>query len=156
MSTYWYIILNRNPYFIQVPFLLPFYVPGSYPGHHMTCGHHVCSGFSGLVQFSTLPLFRCLWPCGGGLGRSFEAIPYWDLLGVSLMIRRVMGFVETDHRGQELPHHFMSREQALKTLITVDVNFGHLGEVLCQGSHCVLKPFLTAPVNPDHSLLWVS
>ena len=71
---------------------------------------------------------------------------------LSRLEERVMGFVETDHRGQGLPHHFMSREQALKTLITVDVNFGHWGEVVCQFSCCVLKPFLTAPVNPDHSL----
>ena len=71
---------------------------------------------------------------------------------LSRLEERVMGFVETDHRDQGLPHHFMSREQALKTLITVDVNFGHWGEVVCQFSCCVLKPFLTAPVNPDHSL----
>ena len=71
---------------------------------------------------------------------------------LSRLEERVMGFAETDHRGQGLPHHFMSREQALKTLITVDVNFGHRGEVVCQFSCCVLKPFLTAPVNPDHPL----
>ena len=64
MNQYWFIIIDRSPYFFQISLVFtkgPFSPPGSHLGYCIRFNHHVSLGSSWLLCFWRLDNFEAYW-----------------------------------------------------------------------------------------------